>query len=177
MRQKPMTRPRLLAYARWYLERWPATEARLRRKLDDRVRRDPPEASPEEVAGWIDEICHALREVGAIQDVQLAADRLGVHARRGSSARRVQEDLRRKGFSGPTLDHAVAVAREGEWQAARTWARKHRCGRWGGSASQGRDGEARDLARMARAGFPYAIARAVLAESGPEEGDETEGGE
>jgi regulatory protein len=177
MRRKPMTQTRLLSYARWYLERWPASEARLRRKLEERLQRDPPEAPPDEVAGWVDEACDQLRSQGLVQDAQLASDRLSVLARRGASARRVHEDLRRKGIQGPTLDDAVALAREGEWDAARTWVRKHRCGRWASGERRDHTSDLRDLARMARAGFPYAIARAVLAESGPEKREEPEGGE
>ncbi|WP_342149191.1 RecX family transcriptional regulator [Methylorubrum sp. SB2] len=149
----------------------------LARRVDRRCRsRD--EASDAH-AGLIAETVARAQRAGLIDDARFAAARLATLRRRGASTRQARAKLSEKGIDADTIASAMTDEREDageeadtERQAALAYARRRRLGphRPPGARAANRE---RDLAAMARAGFPYALARAVLEAEADDSPDET----
>lgn len=170
---RPPTRPydaaRLERVALWYLERYAASAVRLRRVLERRVRRAGPDLA--EARPIIDAVIGRLQSMGLIDDARYAEARAATLTRRGGSTRAIRARLADAGVARPLIDAALAGRDDDpariERGAAVAHARRKRLGPF-------RNGEARaahrmrDLAAMARAGFPAALARAVVDAADPE---------
>jgi regulatory protein len=143
----------------WYLERWATSAEHLRRLLLARLERAGVDRREREslVAAEIDR----LRSHGWLDDERYAADRVRTLRRKGGSAAKVRATLRAKGVDAGAIDGALAAGDETEWDAACTWARKHRVGRWR-RAEADVDVRRKELARLGRAGFPYDLARRIV---------------
>ena len=182
----PITVAYLERAALHYLERYSASTEMLRRTLRRRVekraraRGEADETfSPETFAPMIEEVVARAVRSGLVDDARFTAARLATLRRRGSSARAVSAKLAAKGVSREAIETAMEAEREAapegeadaiEAQAARAYAKRRRLGpfRRPGTRAANRD---RDLAAMARAGFPYGLARATI--EAEEETDET----
>lgn len=164
-----------------YLERYSANRAHLRRLLLRRVTRsaahhaeDPGEVEELTEAGkeLVDHELDRLERIGLLNDDQFAADRARSLHRRGSSTRRIRSVLRGRGIEAEVIDAALeALQPEGtdaDLVAAATFARKRRLGPWRRKEVD-RDGRRKELARLARGGFPYSIAQRVIDAATPEE--------
>ncbi|MEM9880560.1 MAG: RecX family transcriptional regulator, partial [Pseudomonadota bacterium] len=102
--KKPVTQQRLMNAASYYCARFEATQARLTRVLERKVRRwlqshDIAEAQP--LIAQTVERCVAL---GLVDDARYASLRKDQLLRKGQSAHRIAQDLRHKG-----LESAVAA--------------------------------------------------------------------
>ncbi|MEQ1501629.1 MAG: RecX family transcriptional regulator [Myxococcota bacterium] len=151
----------------WYLERYGSSAGNLRRVLIQRVIRSA-ETERSEGERLVDAEIARLEAAGLVNDGLYAADKARSLRRRGSSARTVRAALRAKHLSDEAITHALDVATpasgaDPEWEAARTWARKHRVGPWRRDpAAPDLDARRREMARMARAGFGFDLARRVV---------------
>jgi regulatory protein len=152
--------------ALYYLQRFATSSENLRRVLMRRVERsarfhgtDPAEAAP-----WIETLIERFTATGLLNDALYAESRAASLRRRGASARTITFSLRGKGVGGETIEAALGAADEAEAEpelaAAVRLARKRRLGpfRSGGRS----DHRERDLAALARAGFSYDTALAVI---------------
>ncbi|WP_183568210.1 RecX family transcriptional regulator [Methylorubrum rhodinum] len=129
-------------------------------------------------AGLIAETVARAQRAGLIDDARFAAARLATLRRRGASTRQARAKLSEKGIDADTIRAAMSDERQEaedadaeadtERQAALAYARRRRLGphRPPGAREANRE---RDLAAMARAGFPYALARAVIGAATDEE--------
>ncbi|HEV7440355.1 MAG TPA: RecX family transcriptional regulator [Methylobacterium sp.] len=167
-----MTAAYLERAALHYLERYSASTEMLRRTLRRRVEkraRARGEAA-ETFASMIDEVVARAVRSGLVDDARFTAARLATLRRRGSSARGASAKLAAKGVSREAIETAMEAEREAapegeadaiEAQAARAYAKRRRIGpfRRPGTREAHRD---RDLGAMARAGFPYGLARATI---------------
>ncbi len=119
----------------------------------------------DEALQWVDEVLDRLVKEGALDDRRYAIDKARALVRRGNPTRMVQMKLRAKGVAGPLIDEALAVVREEsgdpDTKAAAAYVRKRRMGPYR-LADVRRELFDKDLARMARAGFAYGLARGVL---------------
>lgn len=156
-----------------HLARWSTTEAGLRRVLLNRVRRwvraaglegEAAEAALAEGEEAAARVVARLAAAGAVSDTAFAEARAVSLARGGRSRAAIAARLAAKG-AGAAAEAALAAAlpdREAELAAACIAARRRRIGPY---APEPEDPEARrrGLAALARAGFPRAVAEAVLA--------------
>lgn len=180
--EPPVTPAWLERVALHYLDRYGASSEMLRRVLVRRVERRCRSRgeAPEDHAGLIAETVARAQRAGLIDDARFAAARLATLRRRGTSTRQARAKLSEKGIDADTIAATISDETEEagaeadtERQAALAYARRRRLGphRPPGAREPNRE---RDLAAMARAGFPYALARAVLGadpdEDPPDEG-------
>jgi regulatory protein len=156
-----------------HLARYATTEAGLSRVLANRVRRwarasglgeDEAAEAVAEGRAAAARVVARLAAAGAVSDAAFAASRARSLARAGRSRAAIAARLAAKG-AGEAAPAALAEAlpdREAELAAACIAARRRRIGPFAAAAP---DAEARHraLAALARAGFPRAVAEAVLA--------------
>jgi regulatory protein len=151
----------------WYMERYPASEARVRRALAKRVRRsvEELETDPEVGAQAIDDVIAKLTSMGLLDDRRFAVARVRTLRIRGLSKRRIESMLRHQGVSSDVVHEVLGEAAESDdLAAARTFARKRRLGPHQRSEELRRERREKDLGKLARAGFSFGIARQVLDE-------------
>ncbi len=158
-----------------YLARYAATEAGLRRVLERRVERWARSAQAEageadDVAGQASEAKRVVREVvarlvaaGAVNDAVFAENRVRTLIRAGRSRRAVAAHWAAKGVDGDVARSVLPEDTTSELAAALTLARRRRIGPFRTGALPDQAGRQRELAILARAGFPQSIAREALA--------------
>ena len=165
----PLTASWLQAEAVQYLQRWPASEARVRRLLWKRVKRAQSfhGGTQEEAAPLVDEVMEALRRNRFVDDARYARLWIDSLRRRGTSRRMIFKKLQEKGVA----QHEISVALEShepedggdsEAASALAYAKRRRLGPYRVPHDDSRERKQKDLASMARAGFSYGIARSVL---------------
>lgn len=171
---KRMTHARLRRVLAHYLERYSTTSSHARRLMRQRIRRAAEHhgEDPAVAEGWLDAEIARMQELGVIDDAAYARDRARSLVRRGNGPRLVRSKLAAKGVPSDLIDAALQemVEEVGDpaWAAALTYARKRRLGPW----SRGElDWELRtkQLAKLARAGFSYEMARRVLDLTDPDD--------
>lgn len=152
-----------------YLERYAAPAAQLRRVLARKVaascRHHGEEASHYDE--MLDDVVARCVASGLVDDRRFAEGRAASLRRRGSSSRQVSAKLAAKGVERGLAQELAQTEDEEELAAARITARRKRLGPWR-RAGQEPD-RARDLAVLGRAGFSFAVARAVLDETDAED--------
>jgi regulatory protein len=161
---KPPDRDALHEAALRHLARYAATAAGLTRVLDRRIARwsatgGEPEAAAEarrEARG----VVARLVEAGAVDDAGFAAARAQRLARTGRSRRAVAAHLAARGVDGET---AAAALIGDELASALVHARRRRIGPFRTGAPPDADARRRELAVLARAGFPRDVAERALA--------------
>ncbi len=151
-----------------YLERYASSAENLRRvlrrKVDKRCRLRGEE--PSEFYDMIDEVVAKSLSGGLIDDTRYAEARVASLRRRGGSARAIQAKLSAKGVDRATIAAALEGEDGDEEQAARAFARRRRLGPFRpGERAPYRD---KDLAALARAGFRFDVARAIVDGEEPE---------
>jgi regulatory protein len=170
---RKITRPHLVNVANAYLERWPTSRANLRRVLMRRVDRSLQHhgGSREECAKLVDDVLDGLERGGALNDAAYAEAKVRSLVARGNSERGIRSKLWAKGVTGAQVDDAVdRVAEDGDptLRACAAYVRKRRLGPYREEEIR-RAERADDLAKLGRAGFPYAVARRVLEMEDPDE--------
>lgn len=156
-----------------HLERHGTTRAHLRRLLAGRIERS--------VAAWggdreallaeLDAALDRAAAAGVLDDAAWAASRARAWSRRGVAPAVALGRLAARGVAATVAEAAVGGAAEDpEWTAILAYAKRRRLGRFGDPATRA-DRRERDLARLGRAGFSWALARRVVDEEGwpPEE--------
>ena len=159
------TRAQLHEAALRHLARFGTTEAGLVRVLDRRIQRwaraaaaegaVPDEAAPRLAAR---DVARALAGAGVIDDAAFAAARAARLARAGRSRRVTAAHLAAKGVSAEVVQAAVPEA--DELPAALAYARRRRIGPFRPEAGDG--ARLRDMAALARAGFPRDVVERAL---------------
>ncbi|AWN44446.1 RecX family transcriptional regulator [Methylobacterium durans] len=140
----------------------------LRRRVEKRTRARGEAA--ETFAPMVEETVARAARAGLVDDARFTAARLATLRRRGASARGAAAKLAAKGVPRDTIAAAMEAEREAasegepegvEEEAARAYAKRRRLGpfRRPDARAAHRD---RDLAALARAGFPYDLARRIV---------------
>lgn len=169
MSRRPPRKPTaayLERVAIWYLERWFTTRAHLRRKLVERVNRGLAEhgGDRDEALAHVDAVLDKLEAARILDDWLYVRGRVGSLRRRGDSERAVKAKLRAKGAEPAMVARALAEVEEelgvGELLAACRYVRRRRLGPFRDGRDPDRD--RKDLAKLARQGFGYDIARQAL---------------
>jgi regulatory protein len=146
----------LEAAALRYLGRYASSVENLRRVLARKT---------EDLAAIEAAVAKCVR-LGLVDDRSYAAGRSASLARSGASRRAIAERLRAKGVDAETIRGALEGA--SDLAAACALARRRRLGPYRPEA-QRRAFREKDLAALARAGFPLDVVREVLACNSPEE--------
>lgn len=167
-RSRPVTRDYLERAALFYLERYSSSSENLRRVLLRKARkRLGPEAElGPEIDALVAETIDKVVRTGLVDDTLYADSKVASLMRRGTSTRQMRVKLLAKGVRREAVAQALEGAEPDELALARRFAQRKRLGPWRkGDPAPFRD---KDLAALARAGFPYAVARAAL-ETEPED--------
>ncbi|MBN2800731.1 MAG: RecX family transcriptional regulator [Deltaproteobacteria bacterium] len=156
-----------------YLDRWFTSSPHLHRLMMERVRASASLYGTDPVEGeaMLRRVIADLVERGVLDDRGYARARAQVLRQRGASERAVRASLAEKGLRGPLIDEVLAEvdgeeAVDSELLAAITWARKRGLGPY--RTGQREEHRQRDLGRMGRKGFSYAVASKVLSAQDPE---------
>ncbi len=174
--QKPQSSPPdeagLQEAALAHLARYAATRAGLERVLFRRIgrwaraaegEREAIEAAAETARKAARAVVARLVAAGVVDDAAFAAARARRLARSGSSRLRIAAHLARHGISGAALAAALPTDPAAELLAALALARRRRIGPFRTISAAEQDALLRELALLARAGFPRAVAQAALA--------------
>lgn len=168
-RPPPLVTPASLdAAAREYLTRWFTSRAHLRRLLMRRVDRSVAAHGGDRaaLAEAIDRILDRLVEAGALDDGMYARDKTRSLLRRGVSEAGVRQRLSARGLGASRVREALDAVRESgadpAMGAACAYVRRRRLGPYRYDPAVRKEHRDKDLAAMGRAGFSYAVARAVL---------------
>ena len=161
---KAITPGYLRNLALWYLERFGGTRARVRRTLQKRVLIAAQEYGPDQRAeGWIEQTLDELEQSGLINDAAFAAARVRKGLRLGKSRALIAQDLAHAGVAGDVAAAALAEElpsdHDPDFEAAQRYVRAKRLGPW---RPDPQAFAAKDMARLARRGFSYDVARRAL---------------
>jgi regulatory protein len=163
----PPTRAALHEAALAHLSRYAASRAALTRVLDRRCARWANEAGPEAAGDTLPALRQAVRDVvaelaaaGAVDDAAFAAGRARSLGRTGRSRRAIAAHLAARGVTGDAARAALPDDPEAELAAALALARRRRLGPFRPPDAQA--DPQRELAVLARAGFPRDIAARAL---------------
>jgi regulatory protein len=173
------TRQQIQDLAMRYIARFSTTRAALGKhlngKVDDSARVHGTDRS--EGRRHVESVLDRLCELRYLDDAAWAESRVRTLVERGRSPRAIRRALADKGIAEPLADAALearAAEDDGDGglvvQAARNLARRRRLGPYRRGSAPDAAGAQRELAVLARAGFPFDVARKVLAEA-PAEGD------
>jgi regulatory protein len=165
----PLTASWLQAEAVQYLQRWPASESRVRRLLWRRVKRAQSfhGGTHEEAAPLIDEVMDWLGRHKFVDDARYARLWIDSLRRRGTSRRMIFKKLQEKGVPKEHIakaieDHEPEEGGDPEETSALAYAKRRRLGPYRVPLDESWERKRKDLASMARAGFSYGVAQAVL---------------
>ncbi|MCL2470005.1 MAG: RecX family transcriptional regulator [Alphaproteobacteria bacterium] len=168
-RYRRLTVERLEQAALFYLSRYAASEASLRRVLTQKIKRAAladeafaaDRAAQDSLVAHIETILEKHRRLGVLNDQAYASMKTSNLRRAGGSARRIAQKLTQKGIAPDVIAKALAQedsafedSAQAELEAARAFARK-KCLK---------AMEKKDIASMARAGFSFDVIRQVLGE-------------
>lgn len=158
-----------------YLARHSASTARLRAVLARKIAKrslaaggDLPD--DEAVAALVDPLVERLQRTGLLDDAAFARGRAASLAAKGRPAWRIEADLSHAfGVDAETAGLAETLDALDPLRQAIRWARRRRLGPFRlGDREARRD---RDVASLARAGFPVDVAKAVIDGTGSEPDD------
>ena len=157
-----------------YLARYAASEAGLRRVLDNRIRRaamsHPDFAADQErqsaLRQEIESIIAKHRTTGAVNDAAFAEMKVNSLRRSGRSRTMITQKLKHKGLADTVIDQALQPeadqdAQTVELQAALRLAKRRRLGPFRNTPADANQ-QRKDVAAMARAGFTFDIITRAL---------------
>lgn len=158
---RPLTVAALQAAAAEYVDRYAPNRKRLRTMLTRRIRKAGEGSDLAALQAAAERIVAEAVDRGRVDDAAWGASRARRMLSRGVAPAVVRQRLHAEAIPA---DRALAEAAEELGDpalvAARAYARRRRLGPWRVEArAEERDG---DLAKLGRAGFPWAVARAVI---------------
>lgn len=171
----PLTPERLRSAALWYVERYAASRATVRRFLDRKIRRGVMAGDPgaDEAPSWIEPILNDFIRAGLIDDTQIAEGLARSRLERGESRRMILTRLANKGIDAELAQWAVEKAiderAEGEpdFAAASRYAARKKLGPYRAPEDRARFRD-RDLRALARQGYGAGIAYRLIDATDPE---------
>lgn len=158
-----------------YLSRYAASEASLRRVLENKIRRAAMQHAEfaadadrqRLLRGEIDKLVEQHKRTGAINDAAFADAKVHSLRRQGRSGRLIKQKLAVKGLSSQIVEAALEAYNDGaepadvELAAARAFAKKKKLGPYGARAADF-EKKRKEIAALARGGFSMDIIRRVL---------------
>lgn len=158
-----MDKTALRRAAVFYLQRYPSSSENLKRVLLGKVRRKrKPTDEDRELVALVEQ---EMRESGLIDDAAYAKGIVQSAMSSGRSSSWAERKLRQNGVCAMHIETALEViAPEEELAAAERFAQRRRIGpyRLKASGEEPRAQRQKDLAKMNRRGFTYAVASQVI---------------
>lgn len=160
-------------YAMFYLERFSSSSANLKKILMRRVHKSVPfhgEPSIEKATQMVDDVVAKLIELKIIDDALYAKSRTTSFRRAGNSKRQISAKLFAKGLENEEIETAIETVDKAhahdnpELTAAIRYAQRRRIGPYRSRPSSDPDQDKKDLAKLARGGFSFDVAKKALAE-------------
>lgn len=146
--------------ATYYVQRYAATTATLKRVLQKRitnaVRAYPDDFNPAPFAAVIDDLIAKFVRLGYVNDETFAEQKIASLRRKGTSARAITAKLREKGIKAN-----IESDEDTELAAAQRYVKRKRLGPYRTRTAE--DSKQKDVAALARAGFSLPVARKALA--------------
>lgn len=134
----------------------------LERLLVRRVKKAEREfGEPFDLSPAIARIVARCVDAGYLDDRRLAVAKTASLRRSGRSTRLLRQKLKGKGLAAALVDEVTKASADDELAAAFVLARKKRLGPFRRAAVD-REGRARELAVLARAGFSFGVAKRVV---------------
>jgi regulatory protein len=166
-----MTARRLENIAVFYLQRFSATTAHLKRVLLRRIdkslkaKTSRPPAPRAEMLGWVDELIGRLVANGSLNDTAYAETLAGRLRRQGKNATFIRSRLAAKSVPsaviGEVLGRTMDDGDDRAFAAALAYARRRRLGPFRATPPD-RDTERKDMGALVRAGFGFEVVRRVM---------------
>ena len=150
--QKPLTPKRLENIALYYLDRFDASGTKLRQVLLRRLQKQKMANIPVDpnTPQWIESVVQKCIDLGYVNDTRYVENAVRRLSAAGKSARFIQQKLLSEGLDDDLIQSFLQA--DDDLTRAQTFvAKKH----------LGKDYE-KDLAKLARAGFCYDVARRAL---------------
>lgn len=154
-----------------YLQRYPASSAHFKsvmmRKVD-RSCRHHVEQDRDQCEEWLDALVVKFKDLALLDDALYLKGMVTSLRRRGTASRHIEMRLAQKGLDKDDIKQAIAYfdreelqdEQNGDFRAAIICARKKRLGPYDINERHTPD---KAMAKLARAGYPYDIAKKVLA--------------
>lgn len=171
---KKITPSYLNNYAMFYLERFSSSSANLKRILMRRVKKSLThhgEPSMDSATGMVDDVVTKLLELKIIDDALYAKSRTTSFRRSGNSKRQISAKLYSKGLKNEQIEVAIETVDKAhgfdnpELSAAIRYAQRRRIGPYRTRPCAEPEEQAKkDLAKLARAGFSFELAKKALKE-------------
>lgn len=156
------TQQRMFNRALFYLQRFAATEKHLatvlQRQLDNKARKG--EEIPPEASTWIAPTVEKCVALGLVNDRVFAEGRLNTLRRQGRSTNYIKQHMQQKGVPAEMIAALLVDTADDELEAAIRHVARKRLGR-----DPSPEGRQKDLAKLARAGFSFQIAKHALSAS------------
>ena len=150
---KKITPQRLKNIALFYLERYDASSEKLQEVLKRRLAKAASEQEvPPESVQWVEEVVQQMKSLGYVNDKRYAENVVRRYSDAGKSYSFVRSKLKMAGIDEEMIKDVLSEM--DELEQARLMVKKKRLGM----------DFKKDLARLARAGFSYEIAREALEE-------------
>jgi len=150
---KKITPTRLKNIALYYLERYEASSQKLREVLKRRlVKAAQEQIIPNEADNWLEEVISEMIRLGYVNDKRFAENTVRRLSEAGKSRAFIRTKLKLAGIDETDITNALSDT--DELESARLFVQKKHLG----------NDFRKDLARLARAGFSYEIAREALEE-------------
>jgi regulatory protein len=157
-----------------YLGRYASTAANLRRVMRRKIQRSAKahEQNPDEFIAIVEDMITRYIRSGLINDESFARARVDSLRRNGASRKSIAVKLQIKGVERAMVETVAKGTEEDEVAAAHVFARKKQLGPHRKKKVQdARKEHAKDIAKMARAGYGYDVIRAVLKSSNKDYSD------
>jgi regulatory protein len=163
----PLTEAFLDQVGFWYVERYGGNGQAVRRALVRRIQRAAREQVVDraEAQSWVEAVLSRLQRAGLLDDGAWAREKARNLLARGKPPGRIRAELRARGIGAEEAGEAVAELAERpgdvDLTAALTYARRRRLGPFR-PEEQRAERRTKDLGAMARAGYSFAVASAVI---------------
>lgn len=163
---KRLTEARLYNITLYYLQKFEASEMKVRAMLQKRVQKEALKEVeiPQETPQWIENIIKKVVALGYVDDERFAKNQVRNMAQAGKSRTFIINKLAQNGIDSESAKEYMADYDEteetNETERAKKWLKKHAKG-----AFRTKDAKLfyqKDLAALARAGFSYAVAKEAL---------------
>ena len=180
LREKSRAHKRLMNKAVHYLGQYQASRAKLRVILQRFAKRKIDSDDDQAIAKAIEEVISLMADYGYVDDEALAASKTRQGVLSGQSSRQLTAKLKQMGVNDDVTEQALKARQDDwhdpEWAAILIAARKKRLGPFGPEVDF--EGQQKQMAKLARAGFSLDLIRKCLAiedrESAEKELDEAQ---
>jgi regulatory protein len=182
---RPLDASRLKEAAHRYLERYDTTRAHLRQVLRAKIHKNLELHPAQATAGAalyaeVDPLVAQLAAMGLVDDRRYGEITARRMRRRGASAAKVRAKLAARGIDASLINEVLASSEDGDAQTADLVAacatmRRRRFGPYRAPCDDPHEQSARrrkELAALGRAGFSFAVAERVLAQTSPQAAEE-----